>query len=162
MDLYNIKTLLNKYLEAESNLEEEKELKAYFLSGNVAPELQEYIPLFSFFEAEKNIVPEKEILFEEEEEEKSVRFLFNKRSGIATNFYKLVGVAASLAILISFFWLNSKSKTIPNTTNPVQQEIAMQNTQDLLYMMTDAVVSGKKQLLYLKEFNYTKNQLINK
>ena len=48
MELSNIKKLLDNYLEAETSLAEEKELEAYFLSGNVAPELEEYIPLFSF------------------------------------------------------------------------------------------------------------------
>jgi len=152
MELSDIKLLLNKYLEAETSLQEEKVLKAYFLSKNVAPELEEYTPLFRFFEAEKNIEPEQPITFAVQEPTKPKRSIF----------YKWAAVAASFAILASVFWFNSNPNPIQKSKSPMQQELAMQHTQDLLYMMTDAVAGGKKQLSYLKEINQTKNQLINK
>ncbi len=155
MELSNIKILLDKYLEAETSLAEEKELEAYFLSGNVAPELEEYIPLFSFLETERNIDASEEIKFKmpfEVEEKKSTRSLI----------YKWSGIAASIAIIASVFLFNNYEKNTISKAEPVEYELAMQNTQDLLLMMTDAVANGKKQLSYLKEINQTKNQLINK
>lgn len=153
MELSNIKTLLDKYLEAETSLAEEKQLESYFLSGNVAPDLEEYIPLFSFLETERNINASEEIEFKMPfEEKKSARF----------SIYKWSGIAASIAIIASVFLFNNYEKNTISKAEPVEYELAMQNTQDLLLMMTDAVANGKKQLSYLKEINQTKNQLINK
>ena len=155
MELSNIKTLLDKYLEAETTLAEEKILETYFLSDHVAPELQEYIPLFNFFENERSLETSEEIEFKmpfEVEEKRSNRSLISKWSGIA----------ASVAILVSVFIFSQQQKNTVTNQAPVEYELAMQNTQDLLLMMTDAVSNGKKQLTYLKEINQTKNQLINK
>jgi len=155
MELSNIKTLLDKYLEAETTLAEEKVLETYFLSDHVTPELQEYIPLFNFFENERSLETSEEIEFKmpfEVEEKRSNRSLI----------YKWSGIAASVAILISVFIFSQQQKNTVSNQAPVEYELAMQNTQDLLLMMTDAVSNGKKQLTYLKEINQTKNQLINK
>jgi hypothetical protein len=48
-----IDKLLEKYFRAETSLEEENELKAYFLAENIKPELMQYKPLFMLFEAER-------------------------------------------------------------------------------------------------------------
>ena len=46
MELANIEKLLEKYLNAETTIAEEKMLKNYFLNDNVAPHLIEYQALF--------------------------------------------------------------------------------------------------------------------
>ena len=155
MELSNIKTLLDKYLEAETTLAEEKELETYFLSDHVAPELQEYIPLFNFFENERSIETSEEIEFK-------MPFEVNEKKSNRSLIYKWSSIAASVAILVSVFIFSQQQKITVNNPEPVEYELAMQNTQDLLLMMTDAVSNGKKQLNYLKEINQTKNQLINK
>lgn len=48
-----MKNLIEKYLNGETSLHEEAELKAYFNSGQVEDSLKEYQPLFQFFENEK-------------------------------------------------------------------------------------------------------------
>ena len=48
-----IDKLLEKYFRAETSLEEENELKAYFLAENIKPQLMQYKPLFMLFEAER-------------------------------------------------------------------------------------------------------------
>ncbi|TDW95955.1 hypothetical protein [Dinghuibacter silviterrae] len=44
-----IRNLLDKYWQAETSLEEEQTLQEYFTGGEVAPELEMYIPVFGFF-----------------------------------------------------------------------------------------------------------------
>lgn len=50
-----MKNLIEKYLNGETTLREEAELKAYFNSGQVEDSLKEYQPLFQFFENEKQL-----------------------------------------------------------------------------------------------------------
>lgn len=47
-----IETLLEKYFEGETSSAEEKKLREYFTSGEVAPHLRVYVPLFLYFEEE--------------------------------------------------------------------------------------------------------------
>lgn len=48
----NMKTLIEKYFNGETSLEEEARLRAYFNSDEVDESLRPYQPLFSFFEKE--------------------------------------------------------------------------------------------------------------
>lgn len=49
----DIQTLLDKYFEGETTLEEENRLKAYFQKQEVDPAFLPFQPLFQFFESEK-------------------------------------------------------------------------------------------------------------
>ena len=49
MELDRIKSILEKYFEASATEAEERELRDYFLSDAVSPELEMYIPMFSYF-----------------------------------------------------------------------------------------------------------------
>lgn len=47
-----IEELLNKYFEGETSCQEEKELRALFMKGDVPEELKVYTPLFAYMEQE--------------------------------------------------------------------------------------------------------------
>ncbi len=53
MDSKAIKTILEKYWEGETSLEEEASLRAYFQQEEVPAELQVFQPMFRFFEQEQ-------------------------------------------------------------------------------------------------------------
>jgi len=60
-----IDELLEKYFRGETTLDDEKNLKQYFATGNVASELEPYRALFDVFDQElqeKAIVPLKNVL----------------------------------------------------------------------------------------------------
>ncbi|CAM1343614.1 hypothetical protein [Tenacibaculum amylolyticum] len=89
MELANIEKLLEKYLEAETSLQEEQTLRMYFTSGNVASHLEEYAMLFGYFKESQSEIYTKTIKLKPE----------NKRK---KNF-KWLSVAASLALLVSAY-----------------------------------------------------------
>ena len=64
MELANIEKLVEKYLNAETTLQEETTLKNYFTEGSVAPHLQEYAYMFNYFATVKDETYTKTIKLE--------------------------------------------------------------------------------------------------
>ncbi len=89
MELANIEKILEKYLDGETSLQEETTLKTYFLSKNVAPEHEEYIPLFLYFKSSKEDIFTKTIQ------------LNSKKTN-----WKWLSVAASILVLVSIYFGN--------------------------------------------------------
>lgn len=54
----DIETLLNKYFEGETTCEEERKLRRFFAEGLVPEHLEVYRPMFAFFEAAQDELPE--------------------------------------------------------------------------------------------------------
>jgi hypothetical protein len=89
MELANIGKLVEKYLEAETTLQEETTLKNYFKEGNVAPHLQEYAYMFAYFTTAKDETYTKTIQLEPKK---------SKKRNL-----KWLSVAASVVLLFSVF-----------------------------------------------------------
>jgi hypothetical protein len=89
MELANIEKLVEKYLNAETTLQEETTLKNYFTEGSVAPHLQEYEYMFTYFATVKDETYTKTIVLEPQK---------SKRRN-----YKWLSVAASIVLLFSVF-----------------------------------------------------------
>ena len=53
MELKNIESLLEKYEEGQTSLQEEAQLKHYFTTETVAPHLEVYRSLFTYFVSDK-------------------------------------------------------------------------------------------------------------
>lgn len=89
MELANIEKLVEKYLDAETTLQEETTLRNYFKEGNVAPHLQEYASMFNYFNTTKDETYTRTIKLEPKQSK--------KRN------YKWLSVAASIMLLLSVF-----------------------------------------------------------
>jgi hypothetical protein len=89
MELANIEKLVEKYLNAETTLQEETTLKNYFTEGSVAPHLQEYAYMFNYFATVKDETYTKTIQLEPKK---------SKRRN-----FKWLSVAASVMLLFSVF-----------------------------------------------------------
>jgi alanine dehydrogenase len=89
MELANIEKLVEKYENAETTLQEEAILKNYFIKEEVAPHLQEYKYLFSYFDIAKDETYTKTIKLEPTK---------SKKRNL-----KWLTVAASVAFLFSVF-----------------------------------------------------------
>ncbi|NRR92226.1 hypothetical protein HSX10_11670 [Winogradskyella undariae] len=161
MDLNNIEKLIEKYNSAETTLQEEAELKAYFKSNNVAPHLEHYKPMFLFFSESKK-----------EQYTKDVPLNTKK-----TKLYQWISVAAVAVLMLGFFipnWSN-EPKTLADYT-PEEQELYLETKQTLslisknlnkgllgmnaLDMTGENLNMGLEKASYITVFGDTTNKLL--
>jgi hypothetical protein len=144
MESAQIEQLLNKYLEGNTSIAEERELKAYFSSNNVALHLLPYKEMFGYF---KN---QEEIQFT-----KTLPLQPRKR-----NVVKWIGVAASFVILFgtALFYMNSNG-TNEDLGTYDDPEIALIETQKALEMLSENVSYGVESVAVLQEYNESKKTI---
>jgi hypothetical protein len=135
MELANIEKLLEKYLNAETTIAEEKELKNYFSKGNVAPHLEEYETLFGYFSTSKN-----------ERFTKTIQ-LKTKRVN-----WKWLSVAASIVLLVSVYTGYQKNQER-------KAEKVMADTQMALGMLSVNLNKGTAAVAHLQQFETTKDKV---
>ncbi|TVZ54930.1 hypothetical protein OD91_0168 [Lutibacter sp. Hel_I_33_5] len=138
MELANIEKLVKKYLNAETTLQEEATLRNYFLSNNVAPHLEEYTMLFSYFQSNKDETFTKTI---ELESKKSKRKNF-----------KWLSVAASVVLLLSVYVGNAQYKEY-------QQRKTFAEVQKALKMLSVNLKKGDKAVASLYTYENTVHKI---
>ena len=89
MELANIDKLVEKYLNAETTLQDEKTLRTYFKEAVVPTHLQEYAYLFSYFANTKDETFSQTIKLESKKSKKST--------------VKWLSIAASILLLFGIF-----------------------------------------------------------
>lgn len=96
--------LLNLYFSGETSLEQEKMLREYFSGDCVAPEYKEFIPLFSYMNAEAEAVNKcgKEVEGENEKAGDGVKCEIRRAIGYKSivGYWKLAIPAAAVAVLL--------------------------------------------------------------
>ena len=128
-----IRSLLDKYWEGESSLEEESLLRDYFTTGEVADEFISFRPLFTFFSAARSVKMNGKVAHlpgqEKEKGEAKIRTItWLKR------------VAAAIILAIGIFFISRKMQA------PVISAHAYQDTYDDPEM---AYQEFKKAMLYM-------------
>jgi hypothetical protein len=147
MELDKIETVLEKYFQGETSIAEEKELRVYFSSSDVAQHLEHYKPMFVYFGVEK-----------EQKFEKKMPLLAKKR------YVVWLSIAASIVVLfgvITFVFTGDKvmSKELGTYDDP---EVALKETQKALAMLSGHVNVGIESVTYIKEYENTKNKVFVK
>ncbi len=145
MELNKLESLLKRYDDGETSLEEEKLLKEYFHSGKVPNHLKEYKMIFNFSEEEKKIHHPGKIK------------LKSRRKWYA------IGLAASILIAVGIFTFqeNEQQNFSQNELGTIENpEEAYYKAKETLQMVAQIMNIGKQELVYLDEFNKTKNQII--
>ncbi|WP_179339577.1 hypothetical protein [Winogradskyella ludwigii] len=127
MVLNNIEILIEKYNNAETTLKEEAQLKAYFLSDDVAPHLEHYKPMFQYFSQSK-----------QEQYTKDVPLNSKK-----TKLYQWISVAAVAVLMIGL--------VVPTFIGPSEQEkqealLAYNQTIEAFNLISLGMNEGKQQL----------------
>ena len=155
MELANIEKLIGKYLEAETTLLEETQLRDYFTSENVAEHLQDYAILFGYFKQNQSETYTKAIKLKPETKRKK-------------NF-KWMTVAASLALLVSAYVGKIQYDEYQQRMYFAQVKEALQKVSfhlnkgnDALYAVSDNLNKGNDAVKQLKIYENTANTVLKK
>ncbi len=146
MALDNIEKLVTKYFEAATSIDEEKELKAYFSSPNVAPHLEHYKPLFGYAVQAK-----------QEQYEASISLQSKKKP-----YGYWLSIAATMLVLISVSLFTFNQYNQPKTADLGtynDPEVAFKETQKALAMISVHVNRGIGSMSYLNEYEQSKNKI---
>lgn len=144
MALDNIEKLIEKYFDAETTLAEEKELKAYFSSDNVAPPLEQYKPIFGYTAQAK-----------QEQFTGAIPLKAKKSHAVLW-----LSVAASVVVLlgVGFFTFNHYNQPVAEDFGTYDDpEVAFRETQKALEMISQSVNEGIESMDYLSEYEQSKN-----
>lgn len=154
MEPNKIENILEKYFEGETTIAEEKELKDYFSSPNVAQHLEQYKTMFGYFSLAKEQKSTQEIplLPKSREKKQNVAWL---------------SIAASAVILLgigTYFFVSEKndttavaSQTELGTYNDPEE--ALKATQKALALLSNNVNVGIEKVSYIKEYEQSKNKI---
>ena len=158
MVLNSIEKLLEKYDNAETTLQEEAQLRAYFAGDDVATHLESYKPLFVYFADTQ-----------QEAFTKDVPLNTKKKS----NFYQWISVAAAavimLGIMIPQMWNSSQySEEEIEMYNKTKNALAFMSSNfnegasslNVLEMASDNFNAGMYKANFVKEFGKTTNKFL--
>ncbi len=135
MESVKIEQLLDKYLNAETTLQEEAVLSDYFTSGQVATHLEEYKALFIYFA-----------------DNKSERFTKTIQLNTKKTNWKWLSVAASVVLLFSVY-------TGYQNNQKEEARIAFENTQMAFQLISKNFNKGTAAVSYLGEYQTTTNKI---
>lgn len=149
MALDRIELLVEKYFEAETSIAEERELKDYFASSNVAQHLEQFKPIFGY------VVQAKQEQFNAK-----IPLNIKKRNSVVW-----VSVAASVVVLlgVSLFTFNHYNQPKSNDLGTYDDpEVAFRETQKALAIISEHVNTGIGSMNYLSEYEQSKNRIFKK
>lgn len=146
MALDRIEILLEKYFEAQTSIAEEKELKNYFASPDVAQHLEQYKPIFGYATQAK-----------QEQFTATIPLNTKKRKSVVW-----LSVAASVAVLLSvgLFTFNHYNQPVSEDLGTYDDpEVAFRETQKALALISQSVNKGIESMEYLNEYEQSKNKI---
>lgn len=146
MELDRIEILIEKYFQGETSIAEEKELKNYFSSSDVAQHLEQYKPMFGYFSQAK-----------QEQFTAKVTLTPKKR-----NYTIWLSIAASVVVMlgVSFYVYNnsfaSSNEDLGTFDSP---EMAFKETQKALDLLSKHVNTGIESMSYINEYQQSKDKI---
>lgn len=147
MELRKIEILLEKYDRAETSIAEERELKTFFSQNELPEHLEPYRLMFGFSRKAKDI-----------------KMPTAPKATAGKNRYLWASVAASVIMLMGLFlYQNTNVNQRSHELGTIQdEEIALEKAKETLRLVSEYMNEGTEDLVYLQEFNKTKNKFITK
>ena len=134
MVLNNIEKLLEKYENGETTLKEEHVLKTYFLSDTVAPHLEMYKPMFTYFLVNKQEHFTKDVPLK-------TKRIYN---------YKWISVAAVAVLMLGFYFGTSFNNDLGTYNDP---QLAFNDFSKSMEMISEKFNKGTSTVNYLNQVN---------
>ena len=135
MEIKKIESLLDKYLNAETTLQEERILRDYFTNNRVESHLKAYQPLFGYFNESKK-----------ETYTKTIRLEPKRRN------QRWLSIAASIVLMVSLYGgYNNYQRN--------QAELAYKQTQMAFNLLSTTLNKGSNAIGQLETFEDTKNKI---
>jgi len=149
MELDRIENILEKYFQGETTIAEEKELKEYFSSPNVAQHLEQYQPMFGYFSQVKQQRSTQEIPLQ------------TKKRNVAW-----LSIAASAVVLLgigAYYFAGEKTAAPAVAQSELgtydDPEEALKATQKALALLSTHVNVGIESVQYINEYEQSKNKI---
>lgn len=137
MELDKIEILLEKYFDGETTIAEEKELKIYFSSSDVAQHLEHYRGMFGYFSAAKEQKFEQELPLKTK----------------ARNKVAWLSIAATIVIMLGMFtFFNQNIDQNQDLGTYDDPEKAFLETQKALNLLSKNVNVGVGGMQYVQEY----------
>ena len=152
MELDRIEKLIDKYFEGETSIAEEKELKNYFSSSDVAQHLEQYKSVFGYFSQAQS-----------QQCNATIPLKAKKRTNVAW-----LSIAASVVILFgigTFMYTKTNDKPssqLSDLGTYDDPEVALAETQKALELVSEKINVGIGSVSYINEFERSKNRIFKK
>jgi hypothetical protein len=160
MELKHIESLLEKYEDGQTSLQEEAQLKHYFTTETVAPHLEVYRSIFTYFVSDK--------------QHSSHSLLHTTRSTSVQ--YRWFASAAVVAIMFSVFITFTSEDEFTKLTN--EEQLVYNETLkafdlisnhmhraaaplNALNIISNSFEKGQQNVVFLEEFNNSTNKIFN-
>lgn len=162
MDFNRMEELLEKYWNCETTLEEEKELRAFFLGDNVPEKLKEAAAMFRYFEEMKgrslnDVAFDQQVL-------KKVQV--KKEGKVSRLVYNTMRIAAGLAVVITATWFihHEVKTTIPQEVADTYTDpkMAFEETKKALLMISKGFGTAEAQTRKINLFNEAQEEIQGK
>ena len=147
-----IQSILDKYFEGESTLEDEAELQRYFAKAEIHESLKQYQPLFEYIESEKQITVSDNFTDGVLENIKPV-----ERKPIVRRMYQnYMRAAAMIALVVGVLWMVDFGAPEPSPPTasidwskyePKDPEEAYEKTMAALALVSNRMKEGEEQTL---------------
>lgn len=149
METKEIKKLLQKYFNGESNFNEENTLNTYFQSGNVAEELEEYK---EFFQGISELANENKYSgFEDEVMEHILENEHKEKTRYRSLWQTVTGIAASVIIVLGGFLFFQQQKPFEETFKDPNEAYAY--AQQTLQFVSGKYNKGLAELSSFEKLN---------
>lgn len=141
---HNIKQLLDKFLEGQTDLKEEQELAEYFNTKQVKPEWQVYKAMFGYFESSQAEKPQQSFAPDTKRDFKSL--------------YKY---AAILVICVAGAWFYNYQFNTNDLGTYDDPELALEETKKAFDLISYHLNSKTDEIQYLETLEETKTKYID-
>ncbi|CAN5607912.1 hypothetical protein BH10BAC4_BH10BAC4_26240 [soil metagenome] len=163
MDSKIVDQLLEKYWMCETSLEEEQQLRDFFLGNTVPEPLKATGEMFRFFDAEKNKSLNENF---EPTVTKQLRQRHKGKMVSMVSFANIARIAAGILVVVAsvYFIRQEVRKSVPEELQDTYSdpELAFEETKKALMMISNSFGKAKHETEKIKVFNDAERKIQNK